>query len=405
MASLAAAYKAADPAVAEFFQLMPGSLLKVPPAPGPWAIGVAEAIREYNAALGAEKSFAGNEAVVITGQQPGLFTGPLYTVLKAITAIQLAARLQDRHGVPCVPVFWVGSEDHDFEEVRSAHVLTKDHAHRTLTYSPAADVAGMPMYRVPVEPTLHGLVDQLAAEVPGSEWREEIEAFLHESLDASDSFADWTARLLARLFRDTPLVLFAPHLPAARAAAATVIRREIDAPLHSTDLVNGQGARLQDLGYPPQVVKGGAECNFFLEVDQRRRKVTWQDEHFVLPELSKHFSQDELRGLTETDPGRFSPNVALRPVVQQALFPAAAYVAGPGEIAYWAQLKPVFNHFGLPMPCVYPRADATITSIKLNKIQRKLGLALEDLRDPADQIEDRALRSLPPHPALPALSR
>jgi bacillithiol biosynthesis cysteine-adding enzyme BshC len=238
---------------------------------------------------------------------------------------------------------------------------------------------------------LEKLIDRAADAAPGSEHREEVRTFLHEALAASNSLADWTCRILARLFRDSPLVFFSPHLPTARSLAIPILETCIAHPLEDTRILNEAGARLSALGYEAQVVKDHSVCNFFLEVEGKRRKVVYQDEAFRLPDEDVQYAPEELRTILRSDPERFSPNVALRCVVQQRLFSPAAYVAGPGEIAYWAQLKPVFEHFGANMPVVYPRARAVITDIKLNKLLNKLGLTIDDLREDPDTLLERSL--------------
>jgi len=391
-------YVRGESQVTAFYARPPATLFDCEPRIATWDSRLVDAIRSYQKTLGTTTGFEGNEAVIITGQQPAIFTGPLYTIYKAVTTIRLAEILSEKCGDRCVPVFWVGSEDHDFEEARCANFLTKSHGALSLSYDPAAKVEGLPMHRVPVEASLHEFVDRAAAEVPRSEYHDEIARFLHETLDASSSLADWTARLMARLFRDTPLLFFSPHIPEARALGATIIEKEIREPLRSTELLNEAGKRLEGLDFQPQVMKGSTECNLFLEVEGRRRKVTYERGRFVLPEEDVNFSQEELLALLETSPERFSPNVALRCVMQQYLFPVAAYVAGPGEIAYWAQLKPLFEHFKMPMPVVYPRAECTLTTIKLNKILSKLGLEVGDLLMEPDSVLEKAMRNTTKNP-------
>lgn len=386
-------YIAGDQELLEFYAASPRTLLESPPAHGEWSPELLAALRAYQQRLGTNPSFNGNEAVIITGQQPGIFTGPLYTVYKAITALRLASALQEHHGVPTVPIFWVGSEDHDFEEAQTTYFLTKKHEPLRVSYEPESDIEARPMCRVPVEQQLHTVIDQVAGETPGSEWREPVRAFLHDALDASESLSDWTARILARLFQDTPLIFFTPDLVEARRCAIPIIEKEIAAPLETTRLLNDTGHRLDGLGYPPQVMKGETECSFFLEVEERRRKVIFEGGRFVVPDEDKTFSADELQKLLHESPERFSPNVALRCVVQQNLFPVAAYVAGPGETAYWGQLKPIFERFEKPMPVVWPRASALLTTLKLNKIRRKLGVDLSDLNGHFDGVLEKSLRA------------
>ncbi len=385
-----------------FFAKPPKALFDSPPVAREWDPQLLKGIREYQRDIGATSTFEGNEAVIITGQQPGLFTGPLYAIYKAATAIRLAETLTRERGVPCVPIYWVGSEDHDFDEASPSYFLTKKHGVLSLTYAPDGEIDSLPMNRIPLEASLHGFIDQAASETPGAEFREEVTQFLHDSLDASTSLADWTARLLARLFRDTPLVFFAPHIPEARRAGTAILRREIEEPLRSTGIVNEAGRQLESLGFPPQVTKGLTECNFFLELEGKRSKVLFEKGKFWIG--GAEFDLDNLLALLEAAPERFSPNVALRCIVQQHLFPVAAYVAGPGELAYWAQLKPLFAHFGEAMPVVYPRAKAVLSTIKLDKLMAKHGLTLDDIAEHKIKVLEKALRSTSNDPAFVLLN-
>jgi bacillithiol biosynthesis cysteine-adding enzyme BshC len=405
MRDLAAEYLAESPDLMGFFARPASALFGTAPKTAPWDPAFVEALTEYNTQIGGRPLFLGDEAVVITGQQPGLFTGPLYTIYKAMTAILLAKKVHDRSGVRCVPVFWVAGDDHDFEEVRTAHVLSKSHEVLSLTYAPEGNVAGLPVHRVPLEASLHGLIDRLASSTTGSEFRTEIAQFLHESLEASDSMADWTARILARLFCGTPLVLFSPHLPVARTLAAPVLEREIGDPLVSTMLLNDAGQRLRDLDFHRQVVKGGTECNFFIDADGRRSKVLFEDERYAVSEESASYSAEGLLQILHASPERFTANVALRCIVQQHLFPVAAYVAGPGELAYWAQLKPLFRHFGKEMPVVYPRARCLLTNSKCRQITDEFGFAPDAVTGPVEGLIERALNASSRAPAQEAVRR
>lgn len=405
MASLADAYIAGNPEAAACLGGPPEAVWSRAPLDRPWAGGVAQAVRAYNAQLGNVRAVAGDEPVIVTGQQPGIFTGPLYTIYKAITCIGLARQLSEVHGRRVVPIFWVGSEDHDFEEARTVFALTKDHAPRELTYAPAAEVAGRPMHAVPVEPQLHQLADAMARAVPGSEFTPAITAMLHETLDEADSLADWCARLLARLFRETPLVLFAPHLHEARCAAVDVMRQAIEQPRETTRILNDGGLRVEQLGYPAQIVKAPEECAFFLVRNGRRRKVIHDGDDFLLPEENARMTTAELHALLDRDPECFSPNVALRCIVQQALFPTLAYVAGPGEMAYWAQMKDVFAWYRQPMPVVYPRTRARISSIKVNRLRAELGIGGDDLYRAPEELVAHALRAVNKSPALEVIGQ
>ena len=394
MRDLVREYPGESADVTRFYARPPSTLFENLPKPSPWPSSLVREMRAYNEQIGSGASFNGTELTVLTGQQPALFSGPMYTVYKALTAIKLAESIQSRTGIRCIPIFWAASEDHDFEEAASAHFLTKKDEPYTLTYVPENDVSGLPMYRVPLDAWIHEAIDSAAREVRKSEQSEEIATFLHESASASASLCEWSVRLLARMFRDTPLVVFAPHLPEARAIQAEVIQEEMRDPLETVRRLDEAGTALSRLGFSPQITKAGDECSFFLEVEGRRRKVLFQENQFHLPEEAMTLSRKEMEELLHKSPERFSANVALRPVVQQRLFGEAAYVGGPSEIAYWGQLKGVFERFGQPMPVVFPRAQCVLKTAKLEKLMRKLSLSLEDLALPLEQLADKALRGI-----------
>lgn len=405
MSKLYEDYIAGKPEVRGLFGPAPESLTAQAPAGRPWDKELAEALKALQPKLGIQRGFRGDEAVIVTGQQPGLFMGPMYTLYKAITAVGLARRMRERHGIACVPMFWVASEDHDFDEVRWFAYSTSDGQLVREFYTPRSaqgepmDIAGLPMHKVPVTGELFRFVDRLVEHGAGSDQTAEIAALLRDTLAEAASVSNWFARLMAALFKDTDLIIFAPHMRTARVAAAPVLRREIEAPLASTALLIKRARRLEALGYAPPILKSANACNFFLDVNGRRRKVVFVKGRFMLPEEDgQTIAPEEMLAVLETAPERFSPNVALRPVVQQALFPVAAYVAGPGEIAYWAQLKPVFDHHGITMPVVWPRSRAVMITHKERRRLTACRLTVDDLAQPEEMLLYRALDADAPTP-------
>lgn len=404
--SLASSYKKEPEDLRPFYAAWPSDLLKGPPPTGACWPGLCEELEAYQQRIGNVPPSWG-DCFVVTGQQPALFTGPLYTIYKIATAIRLARRITEKFGTNCTPVFWQGSDDHDFEEARTAHILGKNHAPLSITYDPSQNIAGLPMYRVPLEPSLHDLIDRAAEAATGSEFSDVVRAYLHESLDASSSLADWNARIIAKLFAGEGLAIFTSECSSARLAARDVLAEEIQHPLRSARLINDAGEALEALHYARQIEKDAADCSFFLERHSRRCKVTFQNGLFEVGADGQRVAQDEMLELLATEPERFSPNVALRCIVQQRLFPAAAYVAGPGEVGYWGQFKPLFQRYKLGMPVVYPRAECILTTPKINKLRAKLGFD----RGPAidwsvpDLLLDRALRVAAANPMLDAFHK
>ena len=405
MRNLFSDYVSEAPDLMAFFAHSCKTLGTMPPQTTSWDPDLIKELAAYQEKLGNSSKFTGNEAVIITGQQPGLFTGPLYTIYKAATAIVLARRLQSQSGIPHVPIFWVASDDHDFEESRSANLLSQSHEILTLQYAPENYLPGQPMHQVPIERSLHDLVEEAATDTRGSEFRAEITQFLHESIDHSTSLAEWTARLIARLFRDTPLIVFTPELASARRLAVPLFEKELEAPLTTTTLINETGQRLRKHDFAQQITKHPNECCFFLAMGDRRRKVLFENGVYILPEEKLHFSAAEIHKLLQDDPSRFSPNVALRCGVQQQLFPVEAYVAGPGELAYWAQLKPVFEFLGKEMPVVYPRAQCALMDTKTQDRMAQFHFIREDLTLSDEQLLARALQVTAQTPALDIVRR
>lgn len=404
MASLADQYLQGRSDLSAYFTAHPTAIDETPlPAPD-WHDGLREAIAAYNKRLCVPKEIPDDAAVVVTGQQAAIFGGPIYTVLKAMTAIKLADRLQRMHDRPVAPVFWLAGDDHDFEEAREVCVMDKRDAVQPLRYEPSADPGGAPLHAIPMDGNIADLIDAAAKQTRGSEFREPVHTMLRETLGESDSLCDWAARILAQLFRDTPLVMFAPHIHEARVAAKPIIAAEIDRPLASTGRVNAAGEALRSAGLEPQVVKADNEVNFFVMSGTARCKVVYEDNRFVLPDTGERFDADDLRMILDNDPDRFSPNVITRPVVQQHIFPCAAYVGGPGEIAYWAQLRDVFGDFGETMPIVYPRTRVQLTTNKITKLRERYALSPNDLGQPYGDLRARMLREvIADGPALQAV--
>ena len=213
-----------------------------------------------------------------------------------------------------------------------------------------------------------------------------VTAFLHDSLAEAGSVSRWFSLIMARLFHHTELRIFEPSLEAARIASIPVLRKEIENPLHTTRLLIEEGNKLVSLGFRAPIQRDKNVCNFFLEVEGRRRNVFFQQGKYVVRGAGLTCTVEEMITLLEDAPDRFSPNVALRPVVQQSLFSPAAYVGGPGELDYWAQLKPLFSFFEQPMPIVYPRLRAVVSTLKLNRLLDAYKISIDNLAEPSDLL-------------------
>ncbi|HJQ27298.1 MAG TPA: bacillithiol biosynthesis cysteine-adding enzyme BshC [Blastocatellia bacterium] len=349
---------------------------------------VADALARINRRAGAsELTFKNIEMLrrpgsvaIVTGQQAGLFTGPLYTVHKAMTVIRLTDCLREQ-GVEAVPVFWIASEDHDYEEVNHSRLIDTEGHLKTIRYEPAERPAEAPVGRVQIDAGITAAIDEFVAALPPSEFLADIERDLRESYAAGTGFADAFAKLMARLFKDYGVVLLDPLDEELKQVAAPLYARAIErAPQIARALVE-RSRELERAGYHAQIHVSEDTAPLFVMDDGRRVAMTQHEGRFYVKGSERSFDQAELAELAARCPNCFSPNVTLRPVVQDWLLPTAAYIGGPAEVAYFAQLGAVYEQLERGLPCVLPRASMTIIEHRHQKTLKKLKLGLPDFFD------------------------
>jgi bacillithiol biosynthesis cysteine-adding enzyme BshC len=330
---------------------------------------------------------------VVTGQQAGLFGGPLYTLLKALTAISAAERIEREHGVPAVPVFWIESEDHDWQEVNACPVLDADLHRHIITLGTPPGAGESPVSAVRLDPSVFAAIDSLRETLPPTEFTSPTLDALGEAYrpgaGMSEAFGRWLEWLLGRF----GLVVHDSSEPDAKALVGEVFTRELEHPRTTTRLANEQGRALSEAGYHAQVVAHPDNVALF-KLDGIRQTVHFRDGQFVVGDGD--LAAPDLPGESRRHPERFSPNVLLRPVVQDTLFPTCCYVAGPNELAYLAQLRPVYAHFGVPEPLFLPRASVTLLDAAAARFLAKYDLAFETLQADSESALNHLLeRQLP----------
>jgi bacillithiol biosynthesis cysteine-adding enzyme BshC len=332
---------------------------------------------------------------VVTGQQAGVFGGPLYSLLKAITAIQLARRVQDEHGVPVVPVFWVDSEDHDWEEIRRATVLDRDFHAAEIVLRSMPGAGAQPVGSLVFDGGIEQAISALADKLPPTDFTDGLISALHRryrpGAALGSAFAGWIEDVLGR----HGLVVFEAADPHAKPAVADLFARELQAPERTVELVRTAGATLDRLGHAPQVDPSGDSANLFYLDAAGRRPIRRKDGQYVIGDDVR--TPRDLTDEALTHPDHFSPNVVLRPIVQDRLFPTICYIAGPSELAYQAQLREVYREFGVASPLLYPRASATILDSASARFLERHALAFETLQAQDESVLNHLLeRHLPP---------
>ena len=357
-------------------------------------------LQEQNTRYGADdtvldnaRSLAGDDTYVVsTGQQTGLFTGPLYTIYKAVTVVKLAKRVSEETGVRAVPVFWMAADDHDYAEINHVHVCPADGDALRFELSPDDPNDRRSASGRNLGPGIGPLLDRFADALPDSEYSPSAVGALRQHCTAETTLSDAFARLMTLLFQGQGLVLVDPTDPALKPLMSSVFEQEIRNPLASTRSVLAVSGKLAEAGFDPQVVRSPDAVNLFLYQDGQRNALRYRNGRFSNRDGSLSFTGRELLRLLEEAPGRFTHNVITRPLVQDTLFPALAYIGGPAEIAYYGQLAGVYRQFGLPFPVVYPRASHTLVGARTARILEKHGLTISHFVQGIDSVVDRKLR-------------
>jgi bacillithiol biosynthesis cysteine-adding enzyme BshC len=341
---------------------------------------VSAILRRQNQSLGASPATLAHlerlergAVAVMSGQQVGLFSGPAYSVYKALTAVEIAAELTSE-GIDAVPIFWMATEDHDLDEVRYSNFFSDGQLRRFELPVPAE--GGKPVGKI----VLGDAIAEFAREAAG---------FLDKAGDAAlakdltecyrpeETYGSAFGKLFARLFAEQGLILVDPLDQGLHQVATPVFRRVIERRDAIVAELLERGKDLDRAGYEAQVkVTAKSSLLFFLN-GAGRETISVADGTFRTD--TAHWTRPEVEALIEAEPHKFSPNALLRPVVQDFLFPTAAYIGGPAEISYFAQAEVLYRHVLERMPVLLPRAGFTLVDPKAAKLLQKYQLNVEDV--------------------------
>lgn len=362
---------------------------------------IAALLREQNRDFGAGTDTQANidrleqgAGAVVTGQQVGLFGGPLLTLLKAATAIRLAANAS-RVGYPHVPVFWVASEDHDFDEVNQTVFPAKDarDSFETLRL-PKNPAPGKPVGSVIFGEGILPAVAELRRCLGENSTSE----FLASVYTPSATFSSAFAAYLAWAFREHGLIVIDAAARPYHALAESTLRAAIE---HADDLhaaLLDRNLTLEQAGYSPQVlIAEESSLLFLLDETTGVRTALKKTPRGGWSVGTQHYSSSDLLAILDTAPERLSPNALLRPVMQDTLLPTSAYIGGPAEVAYFAQSEVLYQRIlGRTTP-ILPRFSATLIDPDLGRLLEQHGLSLPDTFTTADALAQQlAARAMPP---------
>jgi bacillithiol synthase len=339
----------------------------------------------------------GGTVAVVTGQQAGLFGGPLFTLLKALTALKLAEQVSRDHNVPAVAVFWIDAEDHDWQEVRSCTVFDETLTPRTASLPARPGAEPAPIATVRLDNSILDVLSEIERILPPTEFRSSVMAGLRRAYTPGAGMAEAFGRWMEQVLGDRGLVVYDSSDPASKPLVSQVFARELSMPGQTVKLAALAGSDLTARGYHAQVhpQDEGLALFHLNQEDGSRRAIRPQGGRFLVGD--QQYPAATLVAQATERPAWFSPNVLLRPIVQDTLFPTICYVAGPNELAYLGQLRGVYAHFGVPMPLFYPRATATILDSAALRFLTKYKLSLEALQAQDEAALNELLKTqIPP---------
>jgi len=342
-----------------------------------------------------EKLVGDRAGAVVTGQQVGLFSGPLYTIHKALTAVKLADDLSRRGWGSFVPVFWLASDDHDLAEIDHISLLNKESRLEEVRCPMPSREGKVPASGLVLPREIRDSVRKLEDLTMATEFKADILARLNEAYEPGRTYVEAFARWLTRLFKGWGLIFIDAADPRFKEMGKEVFDREIRQDSPSTRRALEASERLRRAGYGAQVPLHEGIFNLFY-LDKERRAVQSKHDALIIRGMETAVGKEELLARVKDRPSSFSPNVLLRPIYQDSLLPTVVYVGGQAEVAYFAQLKGVYGEFGLPMPVIYPRKSVTLVEKKVARILEKFNLDIPDLwTRPDGLIAEIAKRQVP----------
>jgi bacillithiol biosynthesis cysteine-adding enzyme BshC len=343
---------------------------------------------------------------VTTGQQPGLFTGPLYTVFKALSAVALARTLEGAWRRPVVPVFWLATDDHDFAESNHAAWVAGDGSLRecVLRERPA-DAPMLPMYREPLGDGVEAALAQFAADLDGASAKDEVIAWLGRHYRPEATVGSSYAGALAELLAPHGVVCLDASHRALKQQAAPLLMEALAKSASMEAPLAALAAELAERRADPGVVVGDGATLVFLEGAQGRDRLVRSGDGFVTRRSGERFTMAELSAIAAAEPERLSPNVLLRPVVESSILPTVAYVAGPGELRYLALTPPVYEALGVSRQLPVPRWSGVIVEPRVDRVLAKFGIELPELLEAEGVAEARIVRDQLPEDVTGPLAR
>jgi bacillithiol biosynthesis cysteine-adding enzyme BshC len=334
-----------------------------------------------------------NTLAIVTGQQAGFCAGPLYTIYKTITAIKLAEKLKKNYPeYNFVPVFWMEIDDHDFDEISSLNMLGSNNEVVHLTYKDhQEETVRSSISKITLDKEIDAFINSVSENLRDTDYKEEIVKLLSFAYTDGKRISDAFKELLISLFDKYGLVIADPSDPAIKEILKPLFVHEIENFQANSDVMLARSAELEEVYHAQVKVK---PINLFMEdEDGGRYLIDPVENEFRLKGKRKRISKEDLLNQLDKSPQKFSPNVLLRPICQDYLFPTAFYIAGPSEISYFAQVNCIYPLFNVEQPFIYPRASATVIEKQISNLLDKYDLGLADLLNDEQLLKNKIVNA------------
>ena len=354
-------------------------------------IKVSDALKEFNnqfepsetTLLNIEKLRDPSTLAVVTGQQMVLYGGPVYTVLKTLTAIQLAKKYEKELNRPVVPIFWLADEDHDVEEISQFGLMNRD---EMIECSASFEEPGKRVSQYSLEEVHQQLRTCVKNGLIDTDFSKKLWDILDSSYNEKHSVVKAFGLLMRKLFGKHGLILAGSNDEILKSISKSALTKCVSRAEDIADRLRENTKTLEKLGYRGQVHLNNSNL-FYISDNGQRVKIQYDGEIWFIDNSETRWSPNELIRDINENPNRFSPNVFLRPILQDRIIPTLSYVAGPGEIAYYAQMSGIYDYFDQTMPQIVPRFSVTLIESSVERIMEKLPFGLDDYNKRIEDLE------------------
>jgi len=358
-----------------------------------------DVLEESNKSFGAgEKTFENIKflrekdcVTIVTGQQAGLFSGELYTIYKALSAVKLAEVLR-RQNIKAVPVFWIAEEDHDFDEVKKTFVLDRQGKLAKFENTPEKHIENSPVGLVELDDTIEKTIEDLFESLSHTEFSDETRRILSETYKSGETYSTAFAKFLAEIFSSYGLIFLSPLNENFKKLCAPIFTEAVEKSEEINLALLEKNKELEMKNYQAQVLVAENSFPFFFQDESGKRRALRRDvenSKFKIQNSKREFDKTELIEIARNTPQNLSPNALLRPVMQDYLLPTLVYFGGAAEIAYFAQNSAIYEILNRPATPIRHRASFTVVQRKHHRTLEKYELEFAELFAGKDEISAR----------------